>query len=288
MGQPYRITITDNPDRNDVRAVRAGLRAYNVKQEPALLDLPSGDYAVFIRDDLNRIIGGIVAEADWGMMYVDLLWLDDSLRGKGQGRALLSIIEQTTLKVGMSQIYLMTTEFQALPFYQHMGYDLFGTLMNRPHGYAYYYLHKKSIDPDDTDYGLSITYNPTIDDRRQVIRGLTTYCEQFSDTTAQKLAGFIYDEAGTVRGGLFGSTYWDWFDLRFFWVDDSLRGQGYGKQLLDQAEAECRARGMTGIVCDTADFQALPFYQSQGFEVFATLSNRPPNHTSYFVKKLLT
>lgn len=288
MGQSYTITFTDSPSPDDVRTMRAGLRAYNVKQEPALLDLPSGEFAIFLRDKRQQIQGGIVAEIDWGMMYVDLLWLDDSLRGKNLGKALLATIEQTTLKLGLSHIYLMTTEFQALKFYQHLGYELFGTLMNRPHGYAYYYLRKMTIEPDDTDYGLTLIENPTANDKRQVIYGLRDYCERFVDCTAQRLAGFIYDDDGIIRGGIFGSTYWDWFDLRYLWVDESLHGQGYGKKLLAQAEAESRKRGMSGIVCDTADFQALPFYQSQGFEVFGTMPNRPPNHTSYYVKKLLT
>jgi len=287
MGQAYTVRLVDKPDPQYIRAMRAGLRAYNVKQVPALLDLPYDEFAIFIRDDNGTIQGGIIAEVDWGMMYVDLLWLDDSLRGKGLGKALLHTIEQTTLSIGLSSIYLMTTEFQALRFYQHMGYELFGTIMNRPHGYAYYYLRKLNIPPNTTDYGLTVVRKPDAVDKRRVNRGLRDYCEQYVDCTSERLAGFVFDEDGTVKGGIYGATYWDWYDLRYFWIDESIRGQGYGARLFSLTEAECRKRGMTGIVCDTADFQALPFYQAHGFEVFATMPNRPPAHTSYFVKKRL-
>jgi len=181
----------------------------------------------------------------------------------------------------------MTTDFQALPFYQHIGYELFGTLQNRPKGYGYYYLCKKNIQPSDVIGKLPVIMNPNPSDVHTLNRGLRTYCEQFVDCSSQPLCAFIVDSKDDVRGGLVGSTYWDWFDLRYFWVDEALQNQGYGKHLLQLAESECRQRGMIGITCDTSDFQSLPFYQSQGFDIFATLSDRPPNHESYFLKKLL-
>jgi|GEM_PF-601309 len=288
MGQgDYTVTFADAPDPAHIRALRDGLGAYNVQHVPALRDLPHDEFAIFVRDDDGTIQGGIVAEADWGMMYVDLLWLDDSLHGRGLGKALLHTMEQATLDIGLSHLYLMTTEFQALPFYQHLGYEVFGTLMNRPYGYAYYYLRKLNIPRNSTDYGLTVIRSPEYADKRRINHGLRDYCERYVDCTADRLAGFIYADDGKVMGGIYGSTYWDWYDLRFLWVHESLRGKGYGAQLLQHAEAECRRRGVTGIVCDTADFQALPFYQQYGFEVFATMSDRPPDHTSYFLKKLL-
>lgn len=34
-----------------------------------------------------------------------------------------------------------------------------------------------------------------------------------------------------------------------------------------------------------ASFQALPFYQKQGYSVFGELPDMPPGHVSYFLKK---
>jgi GNAT superfamily N-acetyltransferase len=281
------VRLVDNPDPKHIASIRAGLSAYNIKKVPELLNLPTDDIAVFLRDEQGVIQGGVVAENDWGMLYIDLLWVDDTLRGQGYGKALMDNIEQTALQHNLSHAYLMTTEFQALPFYHHIGYEIFGTLMNRPHGYTYYYLCKTNIQAIPPQIHLPVTINPAPSDVYDVNRGLRQYCEQFTDCTSQRLSAFIYQTDGTILGGLTGTTYWDWFDLRYFWVDDTLRGQGYGKSLLKLAEAECYRRGIMYIVCDTSDFQSLPFYQSQGFEVFATLTDRPPQHESYFLKKSL-
>jgi len=281
------VTLVDNPDPEHVNAVRVGLRTHNIKKMPELLNLPDDDIAIFLRDEQGRIQGGVIGEVDWGVLYVDLLWVQDDLRGKNYGRALMHTIEQIALQQGLPHVYLMTTEFQALPFYQHIGYEIFGTLMNRPHGFAYYYLRKMNIQPSDSIDKLPITIAPIASDVQQVNRGLRDYCEQFVDCTSQKLSAFIYGANGEVLGGICGSTYWDWFDVFYFWVDETLRDQGYEKQLLQLAEVECHRRGMTGIVYDTTDFQSLSFYESQGFEVFATLPDRPPKHESYFLKKLL-
>lgn len=284
----YSVLLDLSPSEADVEIIRDGLSRYNVRQVPALLNLPDGEFAIFKRDQRGMIQGGVIAEIDWGMLYIDLLWLDTHLRGKQYGKVLLHSIEQAAVSRGISHTYLMTTEFQALHFYQHMGYRVFGVIMNRPHGYAYYYLHKKDIQPSTIQYNVHVTQTPTPADVRTVNRGLRNYCEQFVDCTSHLLFGVVQRDDGRVVGGILGTTYWDWYDLRYFWVADEIRGKGYGKRLMQLAEAECRRRGMIGIVCDTADFQALPFYQSQGFTVFATLDNRPPGHTSYFLQKLLT
>lgn len=283
----YFATLVDDPDLKHIRAVRAGLSAYNIEKMPELLNLPDDDLAIFLRDQHGTIQGGVVAEIDWGVLYVDLLWVNTDLRGKQYGKALMHTIEQTAHKQGIRHVYLMTTEFQALSFYQHMGYELFGTLINRPHGYNYYYLRKMNLQPSNLTHDLPVTIDPDQSDVQTVNHGLRHYCEQFVDCTSQQLTAFIYRADGEVMGGITGSTYWDWYDLHFFWVSAELRGQGYGKQLLHLAEAECHRRGIIGIACDTANFQALPFYQSQGFEIFATLPDRPPKHESYFLKKLL-
>ena len=67
----------------------------------------------------------------------------------------------------------------------------------------------------------------------------------------------------------------------------SARGQGVGSQLLAMAEQEAVARGCHSAYLDTFSFQALPFYQKQGYEVFGTLDNYPGEHKRYFLRKQL-
>mgnify|MGYP001167514209 CR=1 FL=1 len=42
---------------------------------------------------------------------------------------------------------------------------------------------------------------------------------------------------------MIGATYWDWLYINLMWIEDELRGCGYGQQLLLRAEEEGRKRG---------------------------------------------
>ena len=276
----------------DINALRTHLAQYNLSIVPELADYRDDTLGIFLRDESDSIQGGLVAEFDWNWLYVDLLWLDKSLRGKGLGRQLMTTIEQVALNYDVP-IHLQTTQFQALDFYQHLGYELYGTLPNRPQGYDYYYLRKTDIQPTDTHSDLTIEWNPAKGDMKSVANGLKAYCQQFAVTKSRRIGVFIRPEGGTngdgqILGGLYGSVYWDWFDLRVFWVDESLRGQGCGKQLLTLTEAECRRLKCQHITLDTTDWQALDFYQSQGFTIFATLPDHPIGYTTHYLKKSLT
>jgi hypothetical protein len=46
-----------------------------------------------------------------------------------------------------------------------------------------------------------------------------------------------------------------------------------------------QGKGITNYHLETTSFQALPFYQKQGYEVFGQLPDMPPGHISYFLKK---
>jgi GNAT superfamily N-acetyltransferase len=101
------------------------------------------------------------------------------------------------------------------------------------------------------------------------------------------LAILLRDDRDAVLGGALGDVWGGWLDLTFLWVAEPLRGQGYGEQLLRAAEDEARAVGCEGIFLETMGFQARPFYERYGYEVFAELPDRPAGYTSYFMKKFL-
>ena len=101
------------------------------------------------------------------------------------------------------------------------------------------------------------------------------------------LAILLRDDREAVVGGALGDVWGGWLDLTFLWVAEPLRGKGYGEQLLRAAEDEARALGCQGVFLETLSFQARPFYERYGYEVFAELPDRPAGYTSYFMKKLL-
>lgn len=76
-------------------------------------------------------------------------------------------------------------------------------------------------------------------------------------------------------------------EIRGFWVDASLRGEGIGTAMMAALEAEARRRGCTRASLDTYSWQALGFYQGLGFVEFGRLDY--PNGTTrhYLVKDYL-
>jgi GNAT superfamily N-acetyltransferase len=88
-------------------------------------------------------------------------------------------------------------------------------------------------------------------------------------------------------GGLLASTVWNWLSIDVLWVDPSLRGQGFGRELVGRAEATAVRRGCTDARLDTFDFQARAFYEHLGYRVYAQLPGFPTGHAQFQLTKRL-
>jgi GNAT superfamily N-acetyltransferase len=95
----------------------------------------------------------------------------------------------------------------------------------------------------------------------------------------------LRDDAGQVVGGLRGKTSWNWLYVEVLAIAEHARGQRWGTQLLAAAEREAAARGCHSAYLDTFDFQALPFYQKQGYVLFGTLDGFAGEHKRFFLQK---
>jgi len=98
----------------------------------------------------------------------------------------------------------------------------------------------------------------------------------------------LRDEAGELRGGILADIWGGWMHITVLIVDDDLRGQGWGDRLLEAAEAVAVSAGCRGVHLETFSFQARPFYEKHGYEVFAAIDDFPPGHTNYFMRKMLS
>jgi GNAT superfamily N-acetyltransferase len=92
---------------------------------------------------------------------------------------------------------------------------------------------------------------------------------------------------GALVGGVSGKIYYQWLFIEWFWVAEPLRGQGQGRALLAAAEEEARRKNCRQAWLDTFSFQARGFYEKQGYVLFGELSNYPPGHQRYFLRKRL-
>lgn len=111
--------------------------------------------------------------------------------------------------------------------------------------------------------------------------------QQAGDDDGKNLCYVLETSEGEIVGGVIGATYWDWLYVNLMWVREDLRGQGYGRRLLEEAEAEAVRRGAKRSYLDTFSFQAPEFYQKSGYEEFGRLEDFPVGHTRYFLVKTL-
>lgn len=137
------IAVETDASPDDVRAVEAGLRAFNVA---VISDPHEEPVRVFFRDDAGRVAGGLLGHVKWRWLYVAKLWVSEAHRGEGRGRALMAAAEAHARSRGCVGAYLDTFEYQARPFYEKLGYALFGTLEGYPPGYRQYFLAKRLAD----------------------------------------------------------------------------------------------------------------------------------------------
>ncbi|MBA3952383.1 MAG: GNAT family N-acetyltransferase [Rubrobacter sp.] len=108
------------------------------------------------------------------------------------------------------------------------------------------------------------------------------------DSYYSPLAIFLRDERDAILGGAIGQVWGGWLDLSLLWVAEPLRGEGYGRQLLEAAEDEARSQGCRGVFLSTFSFQARPFYERFGYEVIADVPDYPAGYTYHVLKKTLT
>jgi GNAT superfamily N-acetyltransferase len=130
--------------------------------------------------------------------------------------------------------------------------------------------------------------NPAPADVATVRAGLMRHNEAAAGpVTIRQHAWYLKDATGAIRGGLVGFFAWRWLSVDFLWIDEPLRGKGHGRALLEQAEGVARAEGCVGAKLDTYEFQARPFYERLGYEVYGVLEGYPADTRTYLMKKAL-
>jgi GNAT superfamily N-acetyltransferase len=73
--------------------------------------------------------------------------------------------------------------------------------------------------------------------------------------------------------------------VNVLFVPELLRGSGIGTKLMREAEAEALRRGCRGGLVDTFSFQARPFYERLGYQVFGSMPDCPPGQTLFFLSR---
>ena len=116
--------------------------------------------------------------------------------------------------------------------------------------------------------------------------GLLAYHAQCGHTRKSiKFNIFLKDGMGCIWGGVICTCLWNGMEINSLWVDESKRGQGWGKKLMEKAEAEGKRRGCTFAYTNTFTWQATGFYQTLGYAEYGKLENFPEGNNLIYYRK---
>ncbi|MDX8434574.1 GNAT family N-acetyltransferase [Mesorhizobium abyssinicae] len=98
--------------------------------------------AVFVRDEAGKVVAGISGYTAWGWLFVQWLWVDESLRGQHMAGQMLQAAELEAVARGCHGAWIDTFNPRAARAYERQGYQPFGTLPDFPFGRSRIFLQK--------------------------------------------------------------------------------------------------------------------------------------------------
>lgn len=135
------MPIEEDPDPEDMDTLKRGLSEHNRTRGIN----PDGQrLSVFVKDkaDPNRILGGLIGATYWGWLDIQLMWLDESLRGQGIGARMLRLAEAESQRRGCDNAFIDVGGFQNVGFFHAQRYSTFATLEDRPKGSRTHFMRK--------------------------------------------------------------------------------------------------------------------------------------------------
>ena len=124
------VALTRDPQVE--AAISAGLATDNATRfrpgDNATLDIPVRD------DNSGEPVGGLLGHTSFGLLFLDLFYLPEALRGAGLGSRIIALSESEARRRGCTAAFVYTVDFQAPRFYERHGYRRFGEVACPPDG----------------------------------------------------------------------------------------------------------------------------------------------------------
>lgn len=128
------LEITDKIDAEAESALNAGLAANAVAQNAPPFE--ATPLQILRRDETGKIVAGLTGKTFWNWLYIDILWVDEALRGRDVGSKLVRAAEEEAVRRGCHSAYLWTESFEGPAFYPKLGYEKFVTKTDFPIGFS--------------------------------------------------------------------------------------------------------------------------------------------------------
>jgi GNAT superfamily N-acetyltransferase len=139
---PIHFAVTDHFPDEDRDRIMQGLVEHNESHAPGSR---FREIAVLARHE-RELIGGLTGHTHWNWLFVNWLWVAKDFRQGGIGRKLMAAAHAEARTRGCQHVHLDTFDFQALPFYESLGYTVFGKLEDFPAGHTRFFLQKRDLD----------------------------------------------------------------------------------------------------------------------------------------------
>jgi len=291
-----RLTICDQPTTEEIAFLEKSLHEYDEEQTHGRIDAPGLEFELALKDPEGNVVGGISVSSQLGVMFLEVLWIADEHRKRGLGRRLVLAAEHIAEKGGCIAAGTWTFSWQGPQFYPRCGYKLVGIYTGYPFGITEHVLMKRLPDPDDSgrrseEDGFALVEHPSADDMRVVYSAFHEFCvrnaREEMDYPGIKVQSALRDSGGQIVGGLLAMTTIRIMAFESLWVDARYRGQGYGRQLVIEAERIAKAHGCVAVQGTCFSFQAPGFFRKLGYETFGTTDLFLDGHAQdYLIKKL--
>lgn len=142
MSMPH-IVVTDAPDIADIAVISDGLDRFNIDISSIADRRP---LAVLVRDpETDQVLGGLTGRTSLGLLFIDVFFLPEALRGTGLGSQVLQMAEAEGRRRGCRAAVLYTISFQAPEFYKKHGWREFGAIPCDPPGTSRIFLTKDLV-----------------------------------------------------------------------------------------------------------------------------------------------
>ena len=234
------------------------------------------------------------------------VWISDEYRGHGFGKQLICHLERLAQKENYQSVGLGVGLYKdygrAQKLYTQLGYVPDGGGVTYQYqatipGNSYpldddfvIWLKKKlpTISSDGGVYYLERQEEPIPQDEQVLFDGI-------SDDAAKKkgmerikpFRVYIKDSNQSVVGGASGVTFYGCLYVDMLWVQESIRNQGFGKKIMEEAEKIARERKCAFATLNTMDWEALRFYQKLGYSIEFVREGYEKESKMYMLRKKL-
>jgi GNAT superfamily N-acetyltransferase len=134
------IIVTDAADESIQKIIGDGLSRFNDEFVGYADRQP---LAVLVRHpESGEVVGGASGRSSLGLLFLDLFFLPQELRGQGIGTRVLRSFEEEGRRRGCRSAVLYTISFQAPEFYMRHGWTVFGKIPCDPPGTYRVFLSK--------------------------------------------------------------------------------------------------------------------------------------------------